>query len=439
MSSEAVTKATIADDAVRTLRDRLHKAGGRPWWQRTLSSMMCYAIVASALALGSLRSVFRWSATIKKKSRPARIVLTGGFVSDGWVAAHVAPLASSTFCQHVWIVTDRPFKNIAKVTYCCPSPWSTRVLGKTGARLFCFLWVSITRRADIVGGFHLLCNGLAALAISGIVRARCVYFSVGGWAEILGGGSFSGTPLFGATGVNDRRLEGMLLNAISRFDLTITMGTKAKRFFQESGVERIQVVPGGIDAATFSRGESAPDIDIILVARFDPIKRIDVFLQAMQLIVRAYPQLNAVVVGDGPLRPQLEALRKSLDIERQVQFAGFHHDVSRWLRRARIFALTSDSEGLPLAAMEATLIGLPVVASNVGDMSDLVIDGKNGYLVAPRDAATFAARILDLLREPTKLKSCSQAAARVGRNFRLEAARTSWDTAIAHLGFAKSP
>ena len=173
---------------------------------------------------------------------------------------------------------------------------------------------------------------------------------MGGWAEILGGGSFSGTPLFGATGVNDRRLEGMLLNAISRFDLTVTMGTKAKRFFQESGVERIQVVPGGIDAATFSRGESAPDIDIILVARFDPIKRIDVFLQAMQLVVRAYPQLNAVVVGDGPLRPQLEALRKSLDIERQVQFAGFHHDVSRWLRRARIFALTSDSEGLSLAA-----------------------------------------------------------------------------------------
>ena len=439
MSSEAVTKATIADDAVRTLRDRLHKAGGRPWWQRTLSSMMCYAIVASALALGSLRSVFRWSATIKKKSRPARIVLTGGFVSDGWVAAHVAPLASSTFCQHVWIVTDRPFKSIAKVTYCCPSPWSTRVLGKTGARLFCFLWVSITRRADIVGGFHLLCNGLAALAISGIVRARCVYFSVGGWAEILGGGSFSGTPLFGATGVNNRRLEGMLLNAISRFDLTVTMGTKAKRFFQESGVERIQVVPGGIDAATFSRGESAPDIDIILVARFDPIKRIDVFssshaigrarISATQRRRRrrwsATPPIGSAAQILGHRAPGAICRVSPRRVSLAAAGADFCVDVG--FRRPAAGGHGSDADWVAGRGLERwRYVGFGhrwQKRLSRGAARCRNVCGAYSRFIAGADEA----------QELFPGRSARRA------NFRLEAARTSWDTAIAHLGFAKSP
>ena len=106
-----------------------------------------------------------------------------------------------------------------------------------------------------------------------------------------------------------------------------------------------------------------------------------------------------MIVGDGPLRQELETLAAALGLGDAVEFAGQRVDVSSILGRSRVFVLTSKTEGLSLALMEAMMAGLPAVVSDVGDLGDLVRHGENGYLVDVQTPDRFAERIAAILKD----------------------------------------
>ena len=91
------------------------------------------------------------------------------------------------------------------------------------------------------------------------------------------------------------------------------------------------------------------------------MKRVDHFHQAQARVARARPEACAFVVGDGPLLDDLQRQARDLGLADRVTFAGHQADVEGWLKQARVFVLTSDSEGLSLALMEGMLCGLPAV------------------------------------------------------------------------------
>src|SRR5690606_31879158 len=121
--------------------------------------------------------------------------------------------------------------------------------------------------------------------------------------------------------------------------------------------------------------------------------------------------LRCVVVGDGAIRPQLEALRSRLGLEGQVEFAGKRDDVEDLLAQSKVFVLTSDMEGMAISMLEAMQSGLPAVVSDVGELGQVVQNGRNGYLVPRRDPEGFAEAILALLEDPQRCQSFGQAAA----------------------------
>ena len=175
----------------------------------------------------------------------------------------------------------------------------------------------------------------------------------------------------------------------------------------------------------------------MLVGRLAPIKRVDLFLDAVALVSARRPGTRAVVVGDGPLRASLEERARRPDLAPVVTFAGRQTDVASWLRRARVFVLTSDSEGLPLSAVEAMMCGLPVVAPAVGDLPDIVEEGVNGHLVAGREAEAFARPLLALVSdEDARRRASAAAVAKAGRYAVPEAARL-WDPLLDEVGRAK--
>ena len=93
-------------------------------------------------------------------------------------------------------------------------------------------------------------------------------------------------------------------------------------------------------------------------------------------------------MGDGADRSRLETLLEETRLAGSVELAGFQSNVESWLERSRLFVMTSASEGLPLAIIEAMLCGLPVVAPAVGDIPDLIVDGRNGFLFEPGDVGS---------------------------------------------------
>ena len=261
-----------------------------------------------------------------------------------------------------------------------------------------------------------------------------MYFCVGGPAEICDGGIHSADSYFTKMETADTVMEKRLIRIVSKFDTIITMGTRAVSFFRDKDISAdFHVVSGGIDPIRFQPAEEAALYDLIWTGRLVEVKRMDIFLQAVKNVVDKIPDVRAVIVGDGKLNEELRRMVCDLGIDRNVSFAGYQDDIENWLRKSKVFVLTSDSEGLSLSMMEAMMCGLPVVASDVGDLGDLVENGVNGYLVPRRSPDLFADRIIELLTDARRLEAFSQAARCSALRYETKSAIRKWDNIIANF------
>ncbi len=139
-----------------------------------------------------------------------------------------------------------------------------------------------------------------------------------------------------------------------------------------------------------------------MVACLREEKRIDVLINAAPQILARFPDAHFLIAGDGTCRESLVALAGQLGITDRVTFLGHRDDVPAVLAQADMFVLPSRSEALPNSVIEAMASGLPVVASRVGGIPELVDDGKTGYLVPPGDPNALADALARLLEDPRR-------------------------------------
>ena len=137
-----------------------------------------------------------------------------------------------------------------------------------------------------------------------------------------------------------------------------------------------------------------------IVARLSDVKGIDVLICAMPRILEAMPSVKLMIVGQGKEEANLRKLVQDLSIKANVHFRDTIQQTQEILPAFDVFAMPSLMEGLGLSVMEAQACGIPVVASKVGGLVDLIDDGKSGYLVDANDPMALADRILDIFRNP---------------------------------------
>lgn len=182
----------------------------------------------------------------------------------------------------------------------------------------------------------------------------------------------------------------------------------ARRRAIDQGIkpEQIEVVPNVVDANRANgqvNGNGNGAARILFAARLTDQKRPDRFLHALQKIAESRPNLNfrGMIVGDGPLRPRLEELADSLGLRpKYVEFLGELADLKPAYEKSDLVVLTSDWEGTPNVLLEAMSRGLPVVATKVGGVPELVRNGENGFLVEADDASSVASSVIALLENP---------------------------------------
>ena len=360
------------------------------------------------------------------------VLLTGTFHAESWARAHIGPLAASQHCARVLVASTYPLGHLDKVEVIYPPRWLIRLAGAVGARLATFAWLAFRWRPHVIGGFHLLFNGMAAALLGRLVGARSLYFCVGGPAEILGGGVTAENRLFAHLPGPDAVLEQRLLQVVDAFDLVVTMGTRAVRCFRGRGVGKaFRVVPGGFDVEEFQPTAAPRPVDLVFVGRLAAIKRVDLLLDAVACVRQTLPDVRVEIIGEGVLRDPLEQHARRLGLASNVRFVGPQPKVRDWLTRARVFVLTSDSEGLALALVEAMLCGLPVVCANVGDLPDLVEDGVNGYLVGLRTPEAFAERIVALLTDLERAATFGRAARAAAERLEIGCMAREWDAILS--------
>jgi glycosyltransferase involved in cell wall biosynthesis len=175
--------------------------------------------------------------------------------------------------------------------------------------------------------------------------------------------------------------------------------------------EECALIRSGVDFAGFQAtnvdktrkkielGFKPSDKIVGVVASFTPAKALHLFLEAAAKVSREIPGVCFVMVGDGLLRPQLEAQADRLGLRPALRMLGWRRDVPELLRTFDVFLLTSLWEGLPRSVVEAFLSGVPVVASHIDGIGEVVQEGRNGFLAPAGNIEALAAAVIRLLRD----------------------------------------
>jgi glycosyltransferase involved in cell wall biosynthesis len=174
---------------------------------------------------------------------------------------------------------------------------------------------------------------------------------------------------------------------------------------------RIDVIPNGVpssgaigvaDVTTSRREVGCGQVSHLIgfVGRLVPQKNPRLFLEMAHVLLKAHRKCGFVIVGDGPMREDLQAEVDAAGLHDAVRFLGMRSDVPRILGLIDVLVLTSDWEGLPNVVLEAQAAGVPVVATSVGGVPELIDDGVNGFTVPARDATTLSERVMTLLDDP---------------------------------------
>jgi glycosyltransferase involved in cell wall biosynthesis len=175
-------------------------------------------------------------------------------------------------------------------------------------------------------------------------------------------------------------------------------------------------IPRGIDEESFVPQKNREEIRrkfgtpnghriILFVGSLSYEKRPDRFLRIFTDLKSKLPDIQAWVVGDGPMKSSLQQQAATASLQKDVRFLGVQEDVASIMNAADLLTLTSDTEGIPGVALEAGLLGLPVVAANVGGVAECVVHEKTGIVIDPNDELKFAQSALDLLRDHQKYRS----------------------------------
>ena len=190
---------------------------------------------------------------------------------------------------------------------------------------------------------------------------------------------------------------------------------------------KIRVVHCGIDLTRFpafgDRRRPSDRLRVLNVGRLVEVKGHGLLIDALGRLVAGGVDAELTIVGDGPLRAELDARVRDRGLSDRVRFAGRigQDDILSFYERADVFALTSLAEGIPVVLMEAMATELPVVAPAINGIPELVEDGEHGLLVAAGDVDRFAEALFALATDPARRAGIGRAARqRVATEFSLE-------------------
>lgn len=213
--------------------------------------------------------------------------------------------------------------------------------------------------------------------------------------------------------------------------IAIALTEDMKKIMQAMYDRDTVVVPNGIDPGKDSARRREAEIHggkVLFVGRLHSVKGVQYLLGAMSIVHRELPEVKLTLVGDGEERDRLEHLTDNLGIRECVEFVGAvpHERVQDCMVHADVLVLPSLSEGFPVTILEAMAIGLPVIATRVGGVPEIIENNVNGYLVETENPQEIAEALLTLLRDE-QLRKC------ISGNNRKKAENYQWDKVAATL------
>ena len=243
--------------------------------------------------------------------------------------------------------------------------------------------------------------------------------------------------------VADRRKSIILPDywTSGRVDQYVGVSKEVMRQHQEwcgLAAERCSWIGNGVDLSESIDQVSRAEDELLFVGRLTAQKSPETLLYALSIVRRQGILLRLKMVGSGPLLTDLQRQSKQLGLEDVVEFLGQRADVPMLMQKATALVLPSKWEGMPNVVLEAMANGLPVIASDVDGIRDVIVDGETGLLVAPADSDLLATAIIRMVSQNSiRLNFAKNATAEVGANYSWDAVITQYDELLHRLVAAR--
>jgi glycosyltransferase involved in cell wall biosynthesis len=220
--------------------------------------------------------------------------------------------------------------------------------------------------------------------------------------------------------------------------VTVT-GSKSKQVVVNNGIreDKIYILPNSIDIEKFSPDSSViKKYDLISLGRLSEEKELGNLLEIVSLLKKSKLDIKVGIAGKGPETESLKKLIVKKNLSLNVDLLGYVDDITDFYRSGKLFTLTSRTEGLPRTIVEAMACGIPCIASNVGDMEDVIDDGLNGYLIQDyKDIDKFIEMINFLLKNKKEYDEMTeQSIKKIKICFSYKAATKVWENILSKIG-----
>ena len=346
---------------------------------------------------------------------------------------HIRPLSQLPIVTDIAVVCRSPGPGISNVQYHCPP----RIIAGFAPiaivwEFFTLLRLSLLTKPRCILGYLLFPHALMAFVVAGLTGRRAIPSIINGPIELYGPGAVPGIQFTGRLPLRGVALVKMLKHSTA----VITTGSFTRAFLVGQGIEEARVYPI-IDPPVPSRlcPMRVPKVyDVVSVGRLVRIKHVEVLLRAASVLKRSRSDVRVCIVGDGPCKTGLLELAHELGLDDNVDFVGFQEDVVYCYSSSRVFALTSEREGLPVVFLEAIALGVPSVVTNCGDITDVARDGFN-CLVIQRydDYEGFAVAITRLLEDEQLSRRLSRNALETAKDISLQRSTRQWEEILGNL------
>ena len=292
-------------------------------------------------------------------------------------------------------------------------------------KFFVGMYLALKMKPDIIISYYLIPHGIIGNIIGKIVGIPTIVSMIGSDLSYL----------------NQRSLlKNVFIKILSMSNLVLVTGTNSKETLKNLGIkeDKIRIMANTIDVNKFSIQRNLlikKDIDLIFVGRFLPVKRIDRILRIMYEFQRRFGRLyslHAYLVGDGVLKSELMAFSQKLNLT-NVDFVGYKEDIIPYMTRSKILLLTSLSEGFPATVLEAMSMGIVPVVGNVGDITDIIKDGENGFIIKEYNYEDIAELIFKLLKSPGILREIAEKAIETSTEFSYEKGALIWKNILYNM------
>ena len=315
-------------------------------------------------------------------------------LADDGAYGFIKPIAVIKEVELIRVFRDKKGPSGEKIKYYTPYITKPALLCQL-YKLIQMLFV-VPSNTSVSIGIYEIPHGLLALIVGKIKRIPVTVCIIGdpGYINIKGG-----------------RIKSLMYFVAKHSDAVTVTGSYSRQILINNGIkaDKIHILPNSFDINKWYPKPSEKKFDVLSLSYLSPEKKLLNFVKIISLLRQKIPTIKAAIAGRGPEKDNIANAIHQAGLDNNIELLGFVNDPITCFNSTRVFCLTSSTEGLPRTIIEAMACGIPCVASNVGDMTDLIKNDFNGFIIDDyNNIEDFAEKIILLLTDKNIYETFSQ-------------------------------